>query len=286
MTTIKAFIRQRPLLTYVILTFAISWGGLLLVAGPGAIVGATQISAARLPLVYVAMLAGPSVAGLVVTGVVAGKPGLRELRARLLRWQVGAGWYAFALLTAPLLWLAILLALALSSPAFLPGIVTSDNPVSLLLMGVVTGLAVGCCEELGWTGCAAPRLRQRAGVLTTGLSVGILWGVWHFPLFAGSTSSAGSLPPALVLLVQLFSFLPVFRVLLVWVYDRTGSLLVALLMHASLVVCTLSLAPVAIAGAPLVIVNLAVAAALWVVVAAIALANRRQFVQQRLPHQV
>lgn len=286
MTTIKAFIRQRPLLTYVILTFAISWGGLLLVAGPGAIVGATQISAARLPLVYVAMLAGPSVAGLVVTGVVAGRPGLRELRTRLLRWRVGAGWYAFALLTAPLLWLTILLALALSSPAFLPGIVVSDNPASLLLMGVVTGLAVGCCEELGWTGCAVPRLRQRAGVLTTGLSVGILWGVWHFPLFAGSTSSAGSLPPALVLLVQLFSFLPAFRVLLVWVYDRTGSLLVALLMHASLVVCTLSLAPAAIAGAPLVIVNLAVAAALWIVVAAIALANRRQFVQQRLPHQL
>jgi hypothetical protein len=76
--------------------------------------------------------------------------------------------------------------------------------------------------------------------------------------------------------VQLFSFLPAFRVLMVWVYDRTGSLLLAMLMHASQVVCTLILAPLVIAGLPLVTSNLVFAAALWVVVAAVALANRKQ----------
>ena len=40
MTTIKAFIKSHPLLSYFVLTFAISWGGMLLVivvGGPGEI---------------------------------------------------------------------------------------------------------------------------------------------------------------------------------------------------------------------------------------------------------
>ena len=154
-------------------------------------------------------------------------------------------------------------------------------------MGIAVGLVVGILEELGWTGFAIHRLRLRYGVLATGLIVGVLWGAWHFPLFFwGSDTYSGGLPPALVLAVQLFSFLPAFRVLMVWVYDRTGSLLVAMLMHASQVVCTLSLAPLAIAGVPLVTSDLVFAAALWVVVAAVALANRGHLSRQPLRRQL
>lgn len=60
---------------------------------------------------------------------------------------------------------------------------------------------------------------------------------------------------------------------MVWVYDRTGSLLVAMLMHASLVAFWLASIPHAIAGAPLVTWYLVWAVALWVVVAAVALAQ-------------
>jgi hypothetical protein len=42
-----------------------------------------------------------------------------------------------------------------------------------------------------------------------------------------------------------------YRVLMVWVYDRTGSLLVAMLMHASLTATTLIAGPLAISGADL-----------------------------------
>jgi hypothetical protein len=54
-----------------------------------------------------AMLAGPSVAGILLTGLVSGRAGLRELLSRLLRWRVGAGWYAVALFPAPLLAAAV-----------------------------------------------------------------------------------------------------------------------------------------------------------------------------------
>ena len=158
--------------------------------------------------------------------------------------------------------------------------VQSLADTSFLLSGIVAGLLVGFFEELGWTGFAVPRLTLRNGVLTTGLIVGLLHGAWHLPVFSGAGSS-GSLSPALVLPVQLFSFLPAFRVLMVWVYDRTGSLLVAMLMHLSLTASMLILQPLA-TGVALVTYDLVLAVALWVVVAAVAVANGAQLSRQTL----
>jgi uncharacterized protein len=132
---------------------------------------------------------------------------------------------------------------------------------------------VGIFEELGWTGFAIPRMKLRYGVLGTGLIVGVLWGAWHFPpFFWGSGAASGTLPPALFLPVLLFTWLPAYRVLMVWVYDRPESLLVAMLMHVSLVASNVILVPLA-TGVALVTYDLVWAAVLWVVVGAVAVAN-------------
>jgi membrane protease YdiL (CAAX protease family) len=226
---ILAFIKQHPVLMYYALVFTISWGSWLLFTG-----GAPMRSDPRFMFIVLAAPVAPAIAGLLLTGLVAGVGGYRELRARLFKWRVEARWYAVALLLAPLaaILTAVLLALSLRSPEFLPAIFTTQDPVGLLVPGLITGLLVGFCEELGWTGFAIPRLRLRYGILATGLLVGGVWGAWHAPLFSRSDSFTGALPLVL-LLVQLFSWLPAYRVLMVWVYDSTGSLLVAMLMHAS-----------------------------------------------------
>jgi hypothetical protein len=70
---------------------------------------------------------------------------------------------------------------------------------------------------------------------------------------------------------------------MVWVYDRTGeSLLVAMLMHASLSASMLILQPLAIAGVSLLTYILVFGAALWVVVGAVALAQGRHISRQPL----
>ena len=75
--------------------------------------------------------------------------------------------------------------------------------------------------------------------------------------------------------------------LIVWVYDRTGgSLLVAMLMHASLSASMLILGPLALAGALFLTYILVSSVAAWVVVAAVAVANRRQISRQPLRRQV
>jgi uncharacterized protein len=268
-------------LTYFALVFAISWGGFFVVVGPRGFLGTKKTSEELLPVVYLATLA-PTVAGILLTALVDGRPGFRELRSRLLRWRVGFRWHLVALLTAPLLMTATLVALSIKSPVFLPAIATTDDKAGLLVTGIGVGLWVGFFEELGWTGFAIPRLRLSYGILSTGLIVGLLWGAWHFPLFSGSANSSGPVSPAPFLAVLLFSFLPPYRVLMVWVYDRTQSLLVAMLMHAPLAANQLILIPLAISGVPLITYNLVFAAAMWGVVAAVAVANRGQLSRQPL----
>jgi membrane protease YdiL (CAAX protease family) len=175
-TTLRALVKGRPVLSFYALAFAISWGGMLLAVGlgPGGFSATPQQLQMDVPYATPAMVAGPSVAGILLTGLLYGKAGLREFRSRLLKWRVGARWYAVALLTAPLLITGVMLALSVISPEFLPRIFVAGDKASVLLMGIVAGLMVGIFEELGWTGFAVPTMRLRYGVLATGLFVGVL----------------------------------------------------------------------------------------------------------------
>ena len=290
MTTIRAFVKRHPLLSFYALAFAISWGGILIVVGgPGGFPGTKEQAETLMPFVMVPWLAGPSVAGVLVTGLLHGREGFRDLLARMTRWRVGARWYAVALLTSPLLYVGVSLALSLTSPEFVPHLLATSDKVALLLFGIAYGfIGGGLLEELGWTGFAVPTLlRLRHGVLATGLIVGVLWGVFHWPVnsWAG-VSFSGALSVAVSLPLQLFSTvagLTAYRVLMVWVYDRTGeSMLLAMLMHASLSASMLTLPPL-VTGVAYVTYNLALATVLWVVVAAVAVANGGHLTRQPLP---
>jgi membrane protease YdiL (CAAX protease family) len=161
---------------------------------------------------------------------------------------------------------------------FLPRIVTADATSTVLLGGIAAGLTT-LLEEIGWTGFVIPRLRLRHGILSAGLIVGVLWGAWHFlqQLWIADTLSGG-LPVALFLplsfLGSALAQLTAYRVLMVWVYDRTGSLLVAWLMHASLSANLIFIFAPQATGAAGLIYAWVLAAALWAVVATVAVASR------------
>lgn len=215
-----------------------------------------------------AMLAGPSIAGILCTWLFQDTSGLRELRARLLRWRLDARWYAIALFSAPVSVVAPLLFLSRYSPVYLPGILTTSTPWLHLGLGILTGLAAGFFEELGWTGFATPQLLRRYSVLSTGIIVGVAWGLWHLVVvWWGSSATSGDLSMALYLPVMLFSFLPPYRVLMTWVYARTGSLLIGMLLHAALTASVRIFDPLSISGIPILIYNLALGAVLWIAVA-------------------
>jgi membrane protease YdiL (CAAX protease family) len=191
-----------------------------------------------------------------------------------------------ALLTAPLALALTMLALSQFSGDFVPafvgaGLIDPAGPIeandgaTLLLLGVAVGLGAGFFEELGWTGFAIPSLRVRHGATAAGLVVGVLWGAWHFlAIWWGSTNAVGSVSVPLYLLVALFSFLLPYRVLMLRVYERTRSLLVAIVMHASLTTSMIILGP-PVSGVEALVYDLAFAAVLWLIVGASSVVSDR-----------
>ena len=283
-----AFLKQHSVISYFGLVFLISWGGILLVVGPQGLRATAGDVTRLLPLVLLVNFAGPPIAGILMTTLVHGRPGLRDLRERLTRWRVGPRWYAIALLTAPLLVLVILLLLRVASPTYQLGILTTPDKASLLAIGIGWGLlGGGLLEELGWTGFAVPALRRRYGSLTTGTIVGLLWGLWHLPItywvMYGNAEGALTLAGfALMFVFFHFGALPAYRVLLVWMHDRTRSLPATMLMHAMYSASRVILNPVGITGLALALYDGISAAALWCLVAAVALAAPMGFRGGRL----
>jgi membrane protease YdiL (CAAX protease family) len=258
MNAMTTTIRNHPLITYFGLTFAISWAAVLAVAG-GSPPAAEQTQA-----LGVAMLLGPSTAGILLTGWMAGRDGLRDLWRRLTRWRVGVRWYAFALLVCPVSTALVLVVLARFSTAFAPPVAVRDDWPALIVTGLAAGLVVGLFEELGWTGFAVPRLLAQHGLLAVGLLVGTVWGAWHFMVFREADSFTAPFPLAL-LLTRLFTALPALRVMLVWLYTRTESLLVTVLMHAGVVAGLVAIEPV-LDGRDLLVFAL-IRAAVWAMIA-------------------
>lgn len=231
----KAFVQQHSLPTYFGLAYAIAWGGSLLVAGATRFQG-KAISSEQIYLMMFLMLVAPGVAGVLVTASTVGRDGLRDLWARMGRWRVAARWYAVSFLVAPLLLLGILITLSLLvSPAYRPGF--------NLFYGIVAGGLAGFFEEIGWSGFATPRLLQKHGVLTAGLLLGVLWGGWHMMAgFLGSTPGQEAFWASEFLLFWVGA-LTAYRILMTWLYSKTGSVLVAQIMHAFFTGTLVAVAP-------------------------------------------
>ncbi|TNE56031.1 MAG: CPBP family intramembrane metalloprotease [Bacteroidetes bacterium] len=246
---------RHSILLYFLLTFLITWAALVLVMGWGGFTGREAVGEDLMPLLFLAMCAGPSLSGLICMYLTGGQAGLRDLGVRLRRWQVPLRWYLIALFTAPVLMLLVYFILSVFSDGFSPTILASEEVPLLLVGGIAGGLLAGFFEEIGWTGFAVPQLRRHFSILSAGLLVGALWGLWHLPLFTVPDPS-GEVPLGILLPVKLLTILPAFRVAMVWVYDHTKSLLVVILMHVSLTASTLILQPAAATGMHIVIFNL------------------------------
>ena len=278
MASFAGFARRHPGLTFCALVFVISWGGILALVGPRGIPGTPEQVSMLMPIVLVALFAGPSIAAVACTGLVHGRAGFRDLVSRGLTWRVSARAYAAALLTAPLLVGTVLFGLSRISPEYVPGIVTAGDKRGLLLFGAAWGLVGGgLLEELGWTGFAVPEMRRHHGPFATGLIVGFLWGAWHYLIaFWASGTSTGALSWAGFLPGMVFyvASLPAYRVLMVWLYDRTQSLFLAMLMHASFSASMLILQPPSTSLRAGMTWNAVLAALLWGVVGAVAVTRR------------
>ncbi len=198
------------------LTFALTWVLQVpaVLAAQGLLPGAPT---SYLPLAALGIF-GPLVAATYLTARAEGRSGLRRLYARLLPSQVRWHWYAVALLLPAVLLAAVLQLLNLAGRT---GDVVFNRGAAALVVAVFISVA----EEVGWRGYALPRLMAKLGAFAGSGVLGVVWMVWHIPMFVGLGI------PLSLLLVMLLFFLGG-SLTFTWLYNRTGgSLFIAVLAH-------------------------------------------------------
>ncbi len=178
-----------PLTAFFTLAYAISW---LFWGANIALGGSAQA------LITVGAF-GPFLAALLVTAASEGRGGVRAFLRRLLRWRSRWWLYALALGGPALLALgAALLDMAAGGPVpnfarqvpeGYPLYVAIPLLVPIFLFGLLFGGPLG--EEPGWRGFALPILLARLHPVVASAILGVVWGLWHAPLFliAGTTQA-------------------------------------------------------------------------------------------------
>jgi membrane protease YdiL (CAAX protease family) len=214
-------VRRLPLLCYFGLAFTLSSLALVVVGLPSP--HHTTHKPAGSLVAFPIMVIGVGMIGIALTASTEGWSGIRELRSRLTR-PVKRRWWL--LLTLPPI--AIL-----GSLGALQAGVSANYAPGFLIFGFAAGAFAGFFEEFGWTGFAYPRMRARFGGLGGALLLGVLWGLWHFPV----VDSLGAASPHCrywpVFFASFVAAMVALRVLIAWVYVHTGSLRIAQLLHAS-----------------------------------------------------
>jgi len=216
-------VRRHPLAAYFLLAYAFSWGYWL----PLALTGGHSS--------HFPGLLGPMLAALVVTPIVQGRAGLRDLLSRMGRWRVPLRWYVVAsvpvvagVLALGGLWVARGDMPSLAQLSTMPGLPAVGWVGVFILALVVNGYG----EETGWRGVAWPRLRERHSLGGAALLLALPWAIWHAPTFWLDTGMRGF---PMLLLPGFFIGMAAGAVVLGWLYERARcSVLIVALFHAML----------------------------------------------------
>src|SRR5215217_6835479 len=209
-------IRRRPIITFFVLAYAISW------------VGWPLYAAGVWPIPFLA--SGPLLAALIVIPITQGRSGLRELGLRMIRWRVRWYWYAVALglpLGVELVSVALNVAFGASAPSL-----AQVGPFTILMVfavRLIDPLDGPLGEEPGWRGFALPGLQASRSPLVATLILAVLVVIWHVPLFF---IEEGGLQPSVILGGVLGPF--AFTFVATWLFNHTGgSVLMTLVMDAA-----------------------------------------------------
>jgi uncharacterized protein len=227
-TKMKNSIKAKEAYIFLGLTLALSyfvfWGPLAVFKIPAI----SFVSDIKGPAWAIALfLAGPFVPSLLavfLTWKKEGLPGLRVIGRRIVQFKLGWRWYGYTLLiiivgTGGQLTINKLIGHTFDGTIFIKQL---GSFLPLLILGPLS-------EEIGWRGYALERLHTRWNALTSSLIIGVVWALWHLPLFMMVGTSQHELG------VPFFGFLiklTASSVLYTWLFNNTRqSLWSAILLH-------------------------------------------------------
>lgn len=217
----KRFIQDYPLEAFFLVAFAIAWLGSFLMGGLRFFRG-EDIEFLDIIIMGLTQLVAPILSGVLISFIVDGKSGIDDMFRRMKIWRLGK-WCLIVLIFPVLILIVSLLLSATISSEFSPVFL-----IGMIMMGILSGFI----EEVGWMGFAFPRMRSKHGLIRTSLYLGLIHGLWHLPLwfFMQYSALGGYWYPYFIAFV---AFLVALRVIIVWAYSRTNSLLLSQMIHAS-----------------------------------------------------
>ena len=220
------FIVRRPLLAFFVLSYTFFWGFLVLIK---VILGMLRLQpdalpAWAMPIIVILGSWMPNLAAVIVTGVLGGREGIRQLLGKFFAYRMPIRWYFVALFPFPLAFIAA--GLYRLAGGAVPGNIGLSVGfwAGLIILNLLQG-ATG--EEAGWRGFALPRLQKTYGPINASLVLGLLWSFWHLPLWLFSGYSG------LDLLIYVLAFsvsIISLTFLLTWISSKTPNSLVPIMM--------------------------------------------------------
>jgi len=179
-------------------------------------------------LMAFAVILCPFVSAVVTTRIINGQGSVFQLFKRSLQWHFSLVWYFAAVLIPIMVTIFSTIAAVSFKGAVMPERWFSPSiGFSFLLVFLIYN---GFGEEIGWRGFALPILQKNLGFLGGSLAIGIIWALWHLPLFymPGSNQYGDSI----ILYIYLLICWSIVMTYLV--YKARGSVLVAILFHESI----------------------------------------------------
>jgi membrane protease YdiL (CAAX protease family) len=170
---------------------------------------------------------GPLIAAILTTFIYRRGAGVKELLKRGFMVRLGK-WWIIILLTFPMLiGGAVALSVLLGFPA--PVFSALAQPIGLVVALVwIFFLGGPLQEEFGWRGYAFENLQHKYDALTAAIIAGLMWGLWHLPLFFVPRSEQYYNRPLWGLLLTT----TLVGIILAWFYANTkGSVFAAMLGH-------------------------------------------------------
>jgi membrane protease YdiL (CAAX protease family) len=152
-----------------------------------------------------------------------------EILKRLAIWNVGLKWWLVVLLLPP----ATILV-----PAMIEDNMAQKGIADLFAIWLNSFLflfAIIIGEELGWRGYALPGLQAHMTPFMASLILGVLWGLWHYPVWFGlEYGISGDAGEAFLSAVSRTTLTVTIGFLLTWVANYTcASIVIAMVYHAA-----------------------------------------------------
>lgn len=214
---------------------ALGWSWLFWI--PVALTG-MDISVTPGIVLFIIGIFGPAVSAIFLTYLTGDQQERREYWSRLINFRrIGPRWYAIIILIAPVCSvLAILTGFVINGN--LPSVDTAvsyvTHPLTILPFAMVTMIYGPLPEELGWRGYALDRLQRKWNALISSLVLGVIWAVWHMPIFFMRGSLLSEVQPLWLtqFWIAMGPGILATAVLMTWIYNNTQrSTIAAILLH-------------------------------------------------------